>query len=56
MIFLVLKTLWYVDEDDAVETGEISLFVGPRLRRHRPHVAARGYMTPGCTSRRTARC
>ncbi len=29
MLFLVLKTLWYVDEEDAVETGEISLFVGP---------------------------
>jgi magnesium transporter len=28
-LFLVLKTLWYVDEEDAVETGEISLFVGP---------------------------
>jgi len=28
-IFLVLKTLWYVDEEDAVETGEINLFVGP---------------------------
>jgi magnesium transporter len=28
-IFLVLKTLWYVDEQDAVETGEIALFVGP---------------------------
>ncbi|NYJ01357.1 magnesium transporter [Nocardioides thalensis] len=27
-IFMVLKTLWYVDEDDAVETGEINLFVG----------------------------
>ncbi len=27
-IFLVLKTLWYVDEYDAVETGEINLFVG----------------------------
>jgi magnesium transporter len=27
-IFLVLKTLWYVDEFDAVETGEINLFVG----------------------------
>jgi len=26
--FLVLKTLWYVDETDAVETGEINLFVG----------------------------
>jgi magnesium transporter len=29
-LFLVVKTLWYVDEDDAVETGEINLFVGPR--------------------------
>jgi magnesium transporter len=29
MLFLVLKTLWYVDEQDAVETGEINLFVGP---------------------------
>ncbi|MEJ7831806.1 MAG: magnesium and cobalt transport protein CorA [Nocardioides sp.] len=28
-LFLILKTLWYVDEDDAVETGEINLFVGP---------------------------
>ncbi|WP_426244515.1 magnesium/cobalt transporter CorA [Nocardioides sp. LHG3406-4] len=27
-LFLILKTLWYVDENDAVETGEISLFVG----------------------------
>ena len=27
-LFLVLKTLWYVDEQDAVETGEINLFVG----------------------------
>ncbi|CAN5359276.1 magnesium/cobalt transporter CorA [soil metagenome] len=27
-LFVVLKTLWYVDEDDAVETGEINLFVG----------------------------
>lgn len=27
-LFLVLKTLWYVDELDAVETGEISMFVG----------------------------
>ncbi|MFA6574999.1 MAG: magnesium/cobalt transporter CorA [Nocardioides sp.] len=26
-IFLILKTLWYVDEEDAVETGEISMFV-----------------------------
>ena len=27
-LFLILKTLWYVDAEDAVETGEISLFVG----------------------------
>jgi magnesium transporter len=27
-LFLVLKTLWYVDENDAVETGEINLFLG----------------------------
>jgi magnesium transporter len=25
-LFLVLKSLWYVDEDDAVETGEINIF------------------------------
>ena len=30
MLFMVLKTLWYVDEDDAVETGEIAIFVGPK--------------------------
>jgi magnesium transporter len=28
-LFLILKTLWYVDEEDAVETGEINIFVGP---------------------------
>jgi magnesium transporter len=27
-LFMVLKTLWYVDADDAVETGEINIFVG----------------------------
>jgi magnesium transporter len=27
-LFLVIKTLWYVDEEDAVETGEIAMFVG----------------------------
>ncbi|WP_343907549.1 magnesium/cobalt transporter CorA [Nocardioides aquiterrae] len=27
-IFVILKTLWYVDENDAVETGEIAMFVG----------------------------
>jgi len=28
-IFLTLKSLWYVDAEDAVETGEINLFAGP---------------------------
>jgi magnesium transporter len=28
-LFLTLKTLWYVDADDQVETGEINLFAGP---------------------------
>lgn len=27
-LFIILKTLWYVDEHDAVETGEIAMFVG----------------------------
>jgi magnesium transporter len=27
-LFMALKTLWYVDADDAVETGEINLFIG----------------------------
>jgi magnesium transporter len=27
-LFLILKTLWYVDERDAVETGEIAIFQG----------------------------
>lgn len=27
-LFMVLKTLWYVDETDAVETGEINIFTG----------------------------
>ena len=30
-LFMALKTLWYVDEDDAVETGEIAMFVGPKF-------------------------
>ncbi len=34
-LFIVLKTLWYVDEEDAVETGEISLFVGHKFVDHR---------------------
>jgi magnesium transporter len=28
LLFMVLKTLWYVDENDAVETGEIAIFLG----------------------------
>jgi magnesium transporter len=27
-LFLTVKTLWYVEQEDAVETGEIHLFVG----------------------------
>ncbi len=27
-LFLIVKTLWYVEQEDAVETGEIHLFVG----------------------------
>jgi magnesium transporter len=30
-LFMALKTLWYVDEDDAVETGEINMFVGEKF-------------------------
>ncbi len=29
MLFLVVKTLWYVDERDEVETGQVSMFLGP---------------------------
>ncbi|WP_041289387.1 magnesium/cobalt transporter CorA [Kribbella flavida] len=29
-VVVVLRTLWYVDEGDAVETGQVSVFVGPR--------------------------
>ncbi|GAB2652163.1 magnesium/cobalt transporter CorA [Kribbella swartbergensis] len=29
-IVVVLRTLWYVDEGDAVETGQVSVFIGPR--------------------------
>ncbi len=29
MLFLVLKTLWYVDETDQVESGQVALFLGP---------------------------
>jgi magnesium transporter len=30
-LFMSLKTLWYVDEHDAVETGEINIFVGEKF-------------------------
>lgn len=30
-LFIVVKTLWYVDETDQVETGEINMFVGERF-------------------------
>ena len=29
MVFLVLKTLWYVRESDTVEGGQVALFMGP---------------------------
>lgn len=29
MLFLVVKTLWYVEEKDEVETGQVSMFIGP---------------------------
>ncbi len=29
MLFMVVKTLWYVDAIDEVETGQVSLFIGP---------------------------
>jgi magnesium transporter len=29
-VVLVLRTLWYVDAEDAVETGQVSVFVGRR--------------------------
>jgi magnesium transporter len=28
MLFVVVKTLWYVDERDEVETGQVSMFIG----------------------------
>ena len=30
-LFLTLKSLWYVDANDAVETGEINMFVGHKF-------------------------
>lgn len=29
--FFTVKTLWYVDADDAVETGEINMFIGEKF-------------------------
>src|SRR4051794_15838477 len=29
MLFLVVKTLWYVDARDEVETGQVAMFIGP---------------------------
>ena len=29
MVFLVLKTLWYVKEPDTIEGGQVALFIGP---------------------------
>ncbi|MDT9592300.1 magnesium/cobalt transporter CorA [Nocardioides zeae] len=36
-LFVVLKTLWYVDDQDAVETGEIAVFVGRDFVVHVRH-------------------
>ena len=44
---MVLKTLWYVDEEDAVETGEISLFVGHNFVVTVRHGAGAGSRRPG---------
>ncbi len=29
-LFLALRTVWYIDADDAVESGEINIFIGER--------------------------
>src|SRR4249919_1682996 len=29
MVFLVLKTLWYVEESSSVQGGQVALFMGP---------------------------
>ena len=34
-LFVVLKTLRYIEETSDIETGEVMLFIGD-LRRHRP--------------------
>lgn len=31
VLFVVLKTMWYVEERSAIETGEVNLFVGERF-------------------------
>ena len=36
--FVVLRTARYVDEREAVEFGEISMFIGPRFEIGRAHV------------------
>ncbi|HEY1133323.1 MAG TPA: magnesium and cobalt transport protein CorA [Nocardioides sp.] len=36
-LFCVLKTLWYVDASDDVETGEIGIFLGPGFVVHVRH-------------------
>jgi magnesium transporter len=30
-LFITLRTVWYIDEQDAVETGEINMFVGHKF-------------------------
>lgn len=47
VIFLTVKTLWYVDAQDAVETGEINMFIGERFV-----VTVRHGGGPGLTSTR----
>ena len=35
-LFVVLKTVRYIDSEEVIRSGEIMLFVNPRLRDHRP--------------------
>ncbi len=44
-LFMVLKTLWYVDEQDAVETGEVAVFLGPHYVVTVRHGAGGGLAT-----------
>ena len=55
-LFIVLKTLWYVDEQDAVETGEISMFVGHKFVITVRHGSGGGLRRPASVSRRPATC